>query len=194
MNIIITGRKLKITNAMRIKVKEVLSKHSRFLKKANKIEVEIKQAASHEGKEEDIAVEVTITMPKVLIRVEERGSDLYIILDKIDPILRRRLVRYQEYKKKLEGKESWKDLARRQFEKEINNIDEDIYAQSADVEPLITRYKQYSQNSPMHPIEAIERMELIGHEAFLFKNIETGKYSMVYKRINGTYGLVEPKE
>ena len=46
----------------------------------------------------------------------------------------------------------------------------------------------------MHPAEAIERMELFGHEAFLFKNVKNGKYSVVYKRRDGTYGLVEPKD
>jgi len=194
MNIIITGRGLKITKAIRSGIKDMLSKHNNFLKKATKIEVEVKQTDSHEGVKDDITLEITITMPKVLIRVEERGSDLYILIDKVDPVLRRRLVRYSEYKRKLEGKESWKILAKKKFEEEIEKLDEDVYAQKAEVEPLITRYKQYSQNSPMHPMEAIERMELLGHEAFLFKNIETNKYSMVYKRKDNTYGLVEPKE
>jgi len=39
--------------------------------------------------------------------------------------------------------------------------------------------------------EAIERMELLGHEAFMFKNIKSN--GLVYKRKDGTYGLVEPK-
>lgn len=194
MNVIITGRRLKVTSPMRSAINDLLAKHESFLKKAIKIEVEIKQTSSHEGREEDITVEVTITMPKVLIRVEESSSDLYIILDKIDPILRRRLIRYHEYKRELEGRKSWKSLAKKQFDDEIEKVNEDIYAQKTEIEPMITRFKQYSQNSPMHPIEAIERMELIGHEAFLFRNIETDKYSMVYKRKDGTYGLVEPKE
>jgi hypothetical protein len=45
----------------------------------------------------------------------------------------------------------------------------------------------------MHPQEAIERMILLGHKSFLFKNIETGKYSMVYIRGDGeSFGLITP--
>ncbi len=45
----------------------------------------------------------------------------------------------------------------------------------------------------MHPQEAIERMTLLGHKSFIFKNIENDKYAMVYIRDDGfTFGLVEP--
>lgn len=189
-----TGRGVKVTDAIKKKIKEIILKHEKLLTKVNKIEVELKQSNPHKGVDADLKLEITITMPKVIIRVEEVGSDFYSIIDKMDPIIKRRLVRYHDYKRQLEGKESWKIVGRRKFEEAIGELDEDIYASNSDILPVISRFKQFNQNSPMHPAEAIERMELIGHEAFLFKNIETDKYSMVYKRRDGTYGLVEPRE
>lgn len=194
MSIIITGRGVKVTSSIKSKIQEMLSKHKEFLVKANKIHVELKGTNAHSGVEADLQVEITITMPRVFIRVEESGSDFYTIIDKIDPVLRRRLVRFQEYKKKWEGKESWRVAEKEIFEKNLEKVEEDIYADVKNVPPVITRYKEFSQNSPMQPAEAIERMELLGHEAFLFKNIETGKYCSVYKKRDGTYGLIEPKE
>ena len=41
--------------------------------------------------------------------------------------------------------------------------------------------------------EAIERMELVGHDFFIFNNADTGRFSVVYKRKDGYYGIVEPK-
>jgi len=194
MKIIITGRGVKVTKGIRRKFESMLKKHKKFLKLSNKIEVELRESIAHSGVDTDLRVEITITMPKVLIRVEETGSDFYTIVNSIDPVLRRRLIRFNDSRKKWEGEGSWRVIEREQFEKDVDEAREDPYADVTDVYPIITRYKEYSQNSPMHPAEAIERMELLGHEAFLFKNIKTGKYSMVYKKRDGTYGLVIPKD
>lgn len=194
MNVNITGRGVKITDPIRQKVEDMLAKHEPLLKNATKIEVELSQIVSHAGVAKDQRVEVTISMPQAVVRVEEVGNDFYPIVDEIDPILRRRLVRYQENQNKWATAKSWRMVEKEQFEEELGTIDEDTYADPTDAPPVITRYKQFSQNSPMHPAEAIERMELLGHEAFLFKNIETNRYAMVYRKVDGTYGLVEPKD
>lgn len=194
MNVIISGRGVKVTSGIRSKIDEIFSKHKEFLDVATKIEVELKESQSHAGVDTDLSVEVTAVMPKATIRVVETGRDFYTIIDEIDPILRRRLRRYNAKQKQWEGKRTWKVLQREKFEKEISEIKEDVYADSIDITPRITRYKQFSRNSPMHPAEAIERMELLGHEAFLFKSIKTRKYSVVYKRYDGTYGLLEPRD
>ncbi|MBU0976637.1 HPF/RaiA family ribosome-associated protein, partial [Patescibacteria group bacterium] len=193
---LITGRGIKVTEPIKDKVNKMLKKHENFLGKANKVQVELKKGISHAGVENDLKVEITIMMPKsTMVRVEEAGSDFYAIVDLVDPVLRRRLVRYHDATRKWEGDESWKVVEKDKFQEEITSIKEDVYADNIEVSPVITRYKQYSQNSPMHPAEAIERMELLGHEAFMFKNIENeSKYSMVYKRADGTYGLVEPRD
>lgn len=194
MKVLITGRGVKVTSGIRDKIEKMLKKHEKFLRISNKVEVELKESVSHLGVESDLKVEITITMPKVLIRVEEKGQDFYTIIDGIDPVLRRRLIRFHDRKKLWEGEGSWRVVDKEQFEKDLEHASYDNYADGVDVPPIITRYKEFSQNSPMHPAEAVERMELLGHEAFLFKDIETGRYSMIYKKGDGTYGLVVPKE
>lgn len=193
MKVIFTGRGVEITDGIRNKVKEMLEKHESLLEKSTKIEVILKEGKSHSGVSDNLTVEITIYMPKALIRVEEMGDDFYVVVDKIDPVLRRRLVRYNDHKSHWEGKKSWKEIEREKMEAEFEDSGSDDYV-GVSVKPQITRYKQFSKNSPMRVEEAIERMELLGHEAFLFKNIETEKYSMVYKKRDGTYGLVEPKD
>ena len=43
----------------------------------------------------------------------------------------------------------------------------------------------------MHEEEAVEQMELLGHDFFAFVNEEDSKFGVVYKREDGTYGLLE---
>ena len=188
----ITGRGTEVTKGIKTKIKNMLKKHKTFLEKATKIEVELRASSSHLGVDKDLFVEFTVWMPKVVIRVEEEGKDFYTIIDKMDPILKRRLVRYDDNSMKWKNRRLWG--SKKEIEdQQMSDAIEDVYEDVINVEPLITRHKQYSQNYPMRVEEAIERMELLGHEAFLFKNIETKNYSMVYRRKDGSYGLVEPK-
>ena len=59
--------------------------------------------------------------------------------------------------------------------------------------PKILRRKRFSNSQPMTEEAAIEQMELIGHGFFLFNNADTGRFSIVYKRDDGYYGIIEPK-
>ena len=46
---------------------------------------------------------------------------------------------------------------------------------------------------PMDPEEAVLQMEMLGHAFFVFLNSETENVNVVYKRKNGTYGIIEPE-
>ena len=47
--------------------------------------------------------------------------------------------------------------------------------------------------APMHPEEAVEQMELLGHSFFVFYNAEEGQINVVYSRDDGDYGLLQPE-
>ena len=63
-----------------------------------------------------------------------------------------------------------------------------------DDEPMvkIERVKHF-EVKPMDAEEAVMEMELVGHNFFVFRNGETDEVNVVYKRKNGTYGLIEPE-
>jgi putative sigma-54 modulation protein len=42
--------------------------------------------------------------------------------------------------------------------------------------------------------DAIAEMELLNHSFYLFRNVGTGSYSVVYRREDGDYGLIDPIE
>lgn len=58
-----------------------------------------------------------------------------------------------------------------------------------DLEEVVKRKKVYLK--PMDEEEAIMQMELLGHTFFVFKDIKTEKVNVLYKRLDGAYGVIE---
>ena len=67
-------------------------------------------------------------------------------------------------------------------------VDKAIDVMERQIRKNKTRLKS---RKPMDEEEAILQMELLGHQFYLFKNIDTSKEAVVYKRKNGGYGLIE---
>jgi putative sigma-54 modulation protein len=67
--------------------------------------------------------------------------------------------------------------------------DEDL---DDDIEGAIVRIKRFSMK-PMPPEEAIEQMELLGHNFFLFHNTEEEQLNVLYRRRDGSYGILAPE-
>ncbi|MCA9383326.1 ribosome-associated translation inhibitor RaiA [Candidatus Dojkabacteria bacterium] len=184
------GKNIKISDKIQDYVQEKLSKHEKLLEKNTGITVLIKENKSNSGDTRNYKMEISSNMPHAFIRVEGRGSEISSIIDELEVLLKRRLKRYHDQFQKWQKEVPWRV---REIEDTLNDVpDYEENISYKDYEPEI-KVKEYSDDTPLHPAEAIEKMELIGHECFLFNNIETGKYSMIYKRSDGGYGLVQPK-
>ncbi len=187
----ITTRNLKLSKKLYDKIKGKILKHKKFLSQATQIKVTITKLKTQANK--DIhELKISVKLPKAYIKVTEIGTVLENMLDTAENNLARRLKRYNELKRRWEGVENWKDIINENDYDKYKLSDEHDIINYQDFEPVITKRETYEDDTPRHPAEAIELMELLGRSAFLFKNIETGKYSMVYKLPNGTYGLIEP--
>ena len=68
-------------------------------------------------------------------------------------------------------------------------VDDELDAD--DEESLIVRTKRFTMK-PMHVEEAIDQMELVGHAFFLFHNADEDGLNVVYRRRDGSYGLLAP--
>lgn len=171
--------------------KEKISKYKSLWKRATSIEIFLKENINRRGVKDNFRVDINVFLPKAKVRVEQIGEDMYANIDKATDVLARRLKRYHDKKTFWEGKESWKILEAQRSIKEIEDEEEieDYYAYI----PQIATRKQITDTSPIEEGEAIERMELSGYNQLLFTSRVTGKLSMVYKREQGGYGLVEPK-
>ena len=176
MDILVRGDKIKVTKAINDYIKEKLSKLDKYIEDSNSIKATVViNVKNHSQK-----VEITIPLKTVMLRAEESQEDLYaaidIIVDKIERQLRKN-------KTKLQSKKIKDTFPKDLILDYIEDYDEDN-------EPSIVKRKKI-EIKPMSEEEAIIQMELIGHQFFLFKDADTMAPTVVYKRKDGNYGLIE---
>ncbi|MBR4178446.1 MAG: ribosome-associated translation inhibitor RaiA [Bacilli bacterium] len=168
----IRGNKIEVTDAIDDYIRTKVSKLEKYLDDND--EVEAKALISAKGK--DQKVEVTIWSGKYNIRAEETNADLYSAIDLVVDKLERQ---FKKYKSKISNKR----FNREEYLPEIEELFEDE-------EQTIVRRKEVFLK-PIDEEEAITQMELLGHSFFVFKNVETDKINVVYKRKDGDYGIIE---
>jgi len=128
-------------------------------------------------------VQVTLAANGTQIRVEDRGRQPNATIDRVHDLLERRI-------------RDWKGRVYYSRRRERAAYKEAVATETARLLPedksaLIVRVKGH-ETKPMSPEEAVEAMELLGHDFFFFLNGETGIHNVVYRRREGGYGLIEP--
>ena len=131
-------------------------------------------------------LEVTIPINKRLIRAEVSDADMMTALDRAVDILEGQIVRY---KKRLRSRIRQNAT---NFMQEYTSLP--VKEDDLDDEPVfkIAKIKHF-EVKPMDAEEAVMEMELIDHTFFVFRNGETDDMNVVYKRLDGSYGLIEPE-
>ena len=176
MNILIRGDKVKVTKAIDDYIKEKLAKLDKYIEDAENTKATIVINVKNYSQK----VEVTIPLKNFILRAEETQEDLYaaidIIVDKIERQIRKNKTKLKS--RKVKEKEP-RDII-------LDYIDDyDDYA-----EETIVKRKRI-EVKPMSEEEAIIQMELLGHQFYLFKESDTLKPTVVYKRKDGNYGIIE---
>ena len=176
MDIIIRGSKLEITEAMESYAKEKISRLEKYLENSDDTHATILvKIHGHLH-----IVEVTIPLKNFILRAEESKDDFYAAIDTVTDKLERQI---RKNKTRIAAKKN----------KEVKDFAYD-YIQSIEEESeekIVKRKK--IEVKPMDEEEAILQMELLGHEFYLYKDIETGEPAVIYKRKDGDYGIIEMK-
>lgn len=175
MKISIHGDHIKITEAIKTYVEEKISKISKFFEDENSIEAIVKIRV----KGNDQIIEVTVPTKLFTIRAEDSNSDLYAAIDLVQKKIETQI---KKNKSKLMNK--YKD--KKGFVMINEEVEEPIE------ESQILRRKEIDFK-PMDEDEAILQMELTNHDFFVFKNIDEKCTSVVYKRKDGTYGIINAR-
>ncbi|MDN5344630.1 MAG: putative sigma-54 modulation protein [Clostridia bacterium] len=173
MEIVIRGKNLPVTDALRQYIEKRLGKMERYLEGVDEIQVNL--AVSRESH----VVEVTIPLNGYLLRGEEATGDMYGSVDLVVEKLEKQIAKYKTRLAKKLKNGTLKDLV-------AANPEE------ATPEPRLIRTKRFPIK-PMPVDEAILQMNLLGHNFFVFSNAETEEVNVLYRRRDGNYGLIEPE-
>lgn len=160
--------------------KELVDKKLQRLDKYFEKDVEAKATFSTNGNFK--TVEVTIWLKSgTIIRTEQTSDDMLASVDmaveSLDGQLRR-------YKTKLQS--------RKNESIRFDQVEEDEYTVPEEEKPNIVKVKNIGLK-PMFIEDAVLQMELLGHDFFVYQDAETDLVSVVYKRNDGGFGLIEPR-
>lgn len=174
MKITLRGKNIEITEAIAEKVSEKLSKLDKYFIVSENVEAKVLVRTYPYGQK----IEVTIPTEYVLLRAEVVDQDLYnaidLVIDKLEGQIRK-------YKTRLNRKSKDNKLAFNLASIEpLEDEEEDVLVKTKTITP-----------KPMDMEEAIMQMELIGHSFFVYRDTETDAISIVYRRNDGDYGLIE---
>ena len=177
MKYIINSKGMDVTDDLKEYVEKRFEKLGKYFSDDTEVHVTLTKQKNDEK------VEVTIPMKGTTIRAEETSQDIRTTIDMLDEIVERQLRRNR---KKL--------IDRYQNAQSLSSFFEDGETDDEDEEASIriVRSKRFAIK-PMDPEEACFQMDMLGHNFYVFYNSETDLVSVVYKRKDGDYGLIEPE-
>jgi len=176
MELQITSKNMELTPTVRQLIESKLGKLGRHLPDIREYKVEIARDQARASKEHFV-VQLTIDSHGTLLRGAERGEDLTVAINKVASVINRQIERYKGklYEK---GRGSSPDI--------------DDFEEEPPPAGKVVKVKRFNVK-PMSVAEAIDQMELLGHDFFLFFNADSEELNLVYRRHDGDYGLIEPE-
>jgi putative sigma-54 modulation protein len=170
----VKGRGVEVTDAIRSYAEKRLGKLERQLPDP-KIELQLSAQQNPSIRETHVA-EATVWTNGPVLRARESSQDIRASIDQLVDKLERQVTRYREKR----GRR--RRLARQAPDEGIPMPEE----------PQIVKTKQFAVK-PMSAQEAVLQLELIGHDFFVFRDADSDKINVVYRRRQGGYGLIEPQ-
>jgi len=175
----IFSRDLEVTDQIDTYITQKVSKLDKFLEDIYEVRVDLTSTNARSAEDREVA-QITVSGKGFILRSEERAADILVAANLALDTIKRRIKRY-----KGKRNERWKRV------REMDDP-EPLQYEDEEEEPLIARRKKF-EITPMDEWEAIEQMELLGHDSFfIFFNVQSGSINVLYKRYDGTYGLIEP--
>ncbi len=175
MKYTIRGDKLAVTKSIKDYIEEKLNKLNKYYENSEDIECKVLIRSKNNSQ----TIEVTIPLNKFILRAEVSEEDLYaaidLVVDKLEGQIRKNKTRLQKRYDKVEIPEMSFD-----FEEE-------------EEEDLAIVKRKDIDSKPMDEEEAILQMNLLNHDFFVFKNTDEECVSVIYRRKDNKYGIINVK-
>ena len=190
MKLVIQGKNIEITDAIHEYVHQKIEKAvNHFQNMMTEVDVHLSVARNPRINPSKQTAEVTIYANGTVIRAEESSENLYASIDLVADKIARQLRKFKE---------------KRQDKKNHTPIRTVGIVEQRPVEPTligdrtpelpgdVVRTKYFAM-PPMTIQEALEQLELVDHDFYMFRNAETGEINVIYERNHGGYGVIQPR-
>ncbi|ACI22015.1 MULTISPECIES: ribosome hibernation-promoting factor, HPF/YfiA family [Thermodesulfovibrio] len=171
MKITIRGKNIDVTEALKQYIEKRVTKFERFLTDTSEAIVTIStEKFTHK-------IDVLLKVDGHLIQAEGKTEDLYSAVDQVVEKLEKQVLKYKEKVQNKNKKETIKYPS--------------ALSEEVETAKRIVKYKKFDLR-PMSPEEAVDQLELLDKDFFIFINSFSGDVNVIYKRKDGNFGLIEP--
>ena len=172
MKFVYASKDMAVSESLKTRVEKKLGKLERYFREEPEATIRFKVQKGARN-----IVEITVNAAGVILRAEESSNDMYLSIDHAVDKLESQIRRHRtKLEKRIRTAELEPVIEAPAFEEQ--NYD-------------IVRTKKFAVK-PMSVEDAITQMELLGHDFFLFLNEESETMNVLYRRHDGTYGLLQP--
>ena len=172
MKFVYTSKDMAVSDSLKYRVEKKLSKLERYFREEPEATIRFKMQKGARN-----IAEITVNAGGLILRAEESSNDMYLSIDHAVDKLESQIRRHRTKLEKRIRSSELEPVA------ELPAFEEQNYD--------IVRVKKFSVK-PMSVEDAITQMELLGHDFFLFMNEESESMNVLYRRHDGTYGLLQP--
>jgi putative sigma-54 modulation protein len=189
MKLVIHGKNIEITDAIREYVHQKIEKAANHYQNlTTEIDVHLSVARNPRITTKQTA-EVTLYVNGSVIRAEESSENLYASIDLVADKIARQLRKYKE-KRQTKGSSRTKEVVQSGAEQPLLG---DLKGDRAPELPEEVVRCKYFAMTPMTIRDALEQLELVDHDFYVFQNAETGQLNVIYERNHGGYGVIQPR-
>lgn len=189
MKLVIQGKNIEITDSIREYVNQKIEKAvSHFQQLTTEVDVHLSVAKNPRINPKQ-AAEVTIYANGTVIRAQENSENMYASIDLVADKIARQLRKYKEKRQaKVSKAKTVEVLAEQPVVKDL------IGNREPELPSEVVRTKYFAM-PPMTVEDAMEQLQLIDHDFYMFCNAETGEMNVIYKRYHhGGLGLIQPRK
>ncbi|MFZ5879940.1 MAG: ribosome hibernation-promoting factor, HPF/YfiA family [Chloroflexota bacterium] len=181
----VQARNLHLNDSLKEYVVTRAEKLERYLQEIDEIRVELSHIKTARSAADRNVAQITVRGRGFMLRTEERADETHAAFDSALDKMQRQVERYKG--KHTRGRGDGRSAA------EVFEVDDLPVDETGELLPMVARRKKFAL-VPMNEDEAVEQMRLLGHDNFfIFYNGESNKINVLYRRRNGTYGLIEPE-
>ncbi|HIK45414.1 MAG TPA: ribosome-associated translation inhibitor RaiA [Leptolyngbyaceae cyanobacterium M65_K2018_010] len=192
MKLVIHGRNIEITDAIRDYVEQkILKAVSHFKHLTNEANVHLSVARNPRISSKQSA-EVTLFVDGSIVRAEESSENLYASIDLVADKISRQLRKYKEKLSSRKHGNLGKTTEAFLNEAPATDVTHVLNNHAPQLPEEVVRTKYFAM-PPMTVAEALEQLVLIDHDFYVFLNAETQEINVVYERNHGGYGLIQPR-
>jgi ribosomal subunit interface protein len=196
MEVVVHGRNVEVPEHFRIHVSERLARVERYDNKIIRADVELNHEKNRRQNGSCQHVEITCRTRGPVMRAEACADDFYKALELAAEKLERRFRQAADRRRIHHGRRTPTSVAQATAQADALAAAEALAAQAKndddwpdDGPGRVVREKEHPAK-PMNVDQALFEMELVGHDFYLFSDLDTGEASVVYRRHAFDYGLI----